>query len=145
MGTYLKENNNLGLWICCCSITQSCPTLCNPMNSNTSDFLILHHLLELAQTHVHWVNDASKHLVLCDPLLLPFQSFPASGCFPSCRLFASGGQSVGASASAAVLPMNIQDLFLLELTGLISLPSKRLSRVFSNTTVQNRPSTAKNK
>ena len=64
------------------------------------------------------------------------QSFPASGSFPMSRLFTSGGQSIGASASAAVLSVNIQGWFPLGLTGLISLLSKELSRVFSNTTVQ---------
>ena len=60
-----------------------------------------------------------------------FQSFPASGAFPASQLFASGGQSVRASASASVLPMNIQDWFPLGLTGLISLQFERFSRVFS--------------
>ena len=64
------------------------------------------------------------------------QFFPASGSFPVSQLFASGSQSIGASASASVHPMNIQDWFPLELTGGFSLQSKRLSRVFSNTTVQ---------
>ena len=64
------------------------------------------------------------------------QSFPASGSFPVSRFFASGGQSIGASASASVLPMNILDWFPLGWTGWISLQSKGLSRVFSNTTVQ---------
>ena len=64
------------------------------------------------------------------------QSFPASGSFPVSQFFTSGGQSVGASASASVLSMNIQDWFPLELTGWICLPSKGLSRVFTNTTVQ---------
>ena len=64
------------------------------------------------------------------------QSFPASGSFPMSQLFASGGQSIGISASAPILPMNIQDWFPLGLTGLISLQSKGLSRVFSSTTVQ---------
>ena len=63
------------------------------------------------------------------------QSFPASGSFPMNRLFSSGGPSVGTSTSASVLPMNIQDWFPLGLTSLISLQSKGLSRVFSNTTV----------
>ena len=70
--------------------------------------------------------------------VIPFSclhSFPASGSFPVSWLFASGGQSIGASASASVLPMNIQGGFPLGLTGLISLQSKTLSRVFSNTTV----------
>ena len=64
------------------------------------------------------------------------QSFPASGSFPVSQLSASGGQSIGVSASASVLPMNIKDWLTLRLTGLISLLSKGLSRVFSNTTVQ---------
>ena len=64
------------------------------------------------------------------------QSFPASGSFPMSQFFTLGGQSIGVSASASVLPMNIQDWFLLGLTGWISLQSKGLSRVFSNTTVQ---------
>ena len=64
------------------------------------------------------------------------QSFPASGSFPRSQIFTSGGQSIGVSASAWVLPMNIQDWFPLGLTGLISLQFKGLSRVFSNTTVQ---------
>ena len=64
------------------------------------------------------------------------QSFPASSSFPMNQLFASGGQSIGVSASASVLPMNIQDWFPFGWTGWISLQSKGLSRVFSNTTVQ---------
>ena len=64
------------------------------------------------------------------------QSFPALGSFPISQLFKSGGQSIGASASASVLPMNIQDWFPLGLTGLISLQSKGLSSVFFSTTIQ---------
>ena len=64
--------------------------------------------------------------------------FPSSGSFPMSQFFPSGGQSNGVSASASVLPMNIQNWFPLRLTGWISWQSKRLSRVFSNTTVQNR-------
>ena len=79
----------------------------------------------------------------CHPIIsssvIPFsscsQSFPASGSFPMSRLFTSGGQSIGASASASVLPVNIQGWFPLGLTGLISLLSKGLSRVFSSTTI----------
>ena len=74
----------------------------------------------------------SNHLILCCPL----QSCPASGSFPVSQFFASGGQSIGASASTSVLPMNIQDWLPLGLTDLISLQSEGLSRVFSNTTVQ---------
>ena len=72
--------------------------------------------------------------------IIPFsscpQSFPASGSFPMSQLFPSGGQSIEVSASASVLPMNIQDGFPLGLTDLISLQSKGLWRVFSNITVQ---------
>ena len=78
----------------------------------------------------------SNHLFLCHPLLLLPSIFPISGSFPISQSFTSGGQSIGASASASVLPMNIQDWFPLELTDGISLQSKGLSRVFSNTTVQ---------
>ena len=67
------------------------------------------------------------------------QSFPASGFFQMSQLFASGGQNFGVSASTSVFPMNIQDWFLLGWTGWISLQSKGLSRVFSNTTVQKHP------
>ena len=76
----------------------------------------------------------SNHLILCCPLLLLPSIFPSIRVFSNeFQLFTSGGQSIGTSAS--VLPVNIQDLFPLELTGLISLQSKGLSRVF-NTTVQ---------
>ena len=78
----------------------------------------------------------SNHLILCHPLSSHLQSFPASGSFPVSHFFASGGQSIGVSASASVLPMNIQDWFPLGWTGWISLQSKGLSRVLSNTTVQ---------
>ena len=74
------------------------------------------------------------------PSVVPFsscpQSFPASGSFPRSRLFPSGGQNIGASPSALVLPVNIQGWFPLGLTGLISLQSEGLSRVLSNNTVQ---------
>ena len=70
------------------------------------------------------------------PFSSHLQSFPASGSFPTSRLFTSGSQSIGASASWSVLPMHIQSWFPLGLTGLISLQSKGLSRVFCNITVQ---------
>ena len=76
----------------------------------------------------------SNHLIFCHPLLSCLQSFPASESFPISQLLASGGQSIGASAS--VLPMNIQDWFPLGLAGLISLQSEGLARVFSNTRIQ---------
>ena len=93
--------------------------------------------LEFAQTHVHWVDDAHP-TISCS--VVPFSScvqfFPVSRSFPMNQLFVSGGQTIEASVSASVLPKNIQGWFPLGLTGLISLLSKRLLRVFSSTTVQ---------
>ena len=109
---------------------------CNAMNYSTPEIPVLHYLLELAQTHVHWVSDAIQP---SHPVTVFFscpQFFLLSGSFSVNQLFASGSQNVGASALASGLPMNIQGWFPLELTGLISLQSKGLSRVFSNTTVQ---------
>ena len=78
----------------------------------------------------------SSHLILCRPLLLLPQSLPASGSFPMSQLFAWGGQSTRVSALASFLPKKAQWLSPSEWTGWISLQSKGLSRVFSNTTVQ---------
>ena len=123
------------IWTQFSSVAQSCLTLCNPMDYSLSGSPVHHQLLESTQTHVHWVSDAIYHLILCRPFSC-LQSFPASGSFPMSQLFAACGQSIGVSASASVLPMNIQDWFPLGGTGWISLQSKGLSRVFSNTTVQ---------
>ena len=107
------------------------------MDCSTSGFPVLHYLLELAQTHVHWVGDAIQP---SSSSVVPFSSchqpFPASGSFLMSQLFASSGPSIGTPGSASVLPMNIQALFPLGLTSLISLLSKGLSRVFSSTTIQ---------
>ena len=117
-------------------VTQSCPTLCDPIDCSTPGFPVHHQFLELAHTHVHWVGDTIQP---SHPLPTPSPSafsFPASGSFPMSQFFTSGGQSIGGSASASVLPMNIQDWLPLGWTGWISLQSKGLSRVSSNTTVQ---------
>ena len=92
------------------SVTQSCPTLCNPMDCSTPGFPLLDHLPEFAQLMSIESVMPSNHLILCHPLLLYPQSFPASGSFPMSQLFTSGGQSFEASASASVLPMNSQGL-----------------------------------
>ena len=123
-------------WVCK-SIQFSCSVMSDPLRPHGlqhTRLLCPSPTPQLAQTHVHRVGDAVQpsHALL-SPCL---QSFPASGSFPMSQFFTSGGQSIGVSASASVLPMNIQDRFLLGSTGLISLQSKRLSRVFSNTTVQ---------
>ena len=120
----------------CCSVAKLCPTLCNPMDCSTPGFPVLHCLPEFAQIHVllsWWYHPTISSSVA--PFSSCPQSFPASGSFPMSRVYTLGGQSTGASASARVLPVNIQDWFPLELTGLISLQSKGLSRVFSSTTV----------
>ena len=111
--------------------SHSVVSLCDPMDCSTPGFPVLHHLPELAQTHVHWVSDAIQP---SHPLLSPsspaFSLSQHQGLF-QCQLFASGGQSIGASASTSVLPMNIQGWFPLGWTGLISLLSRGLSRVLS--------------
>ena len=78
----------------------------------------------------------SNYLILCCPLLLPPSIFPSIRVFSKESVLPWGGQSIGVSASASVLPMNIQDCFPLGWTGWISLQSKGFSRVFSNTTIQ---------
>ena len=107
-----------------------------PMNNSTPCLPVHHQLPEFTQTHVHRVGDAiqASH-PLSSPSLAP-NSLPASGYFPMSQLFTWGGQSIGVSASASVLPMNTQDWSPLGWTGWISLQSKGLSRVLSNTTVQ---------
>ena len=108
-------------------------TLCDPMDCSTPGFPVLHHLQELVQSHVHWVSDAIQPVHPLSLLHLLPSIFPNS--FPMSWLFASGGQSIGAAASASVLLMNIQGWFPLGLTSLFSLQTKGLSRVFSRTTV----------
>ena len=117
---------------CCCSGAKSCPTLWDPMDCSMSGFPVLHCLPEFAQTHVHWVgDDIQPFCSRSSPSpVLNLSQHP----FLMSQFFASGGQSTGASAS--VLLMNTQRWFPLGLTGLTSLQSKGLSRVFSNTTVQ---------
>ena len=127
-------------WIFPCkfsSIALSCPTLGDLMHCSTPGLPVYHHLPEFTQTHVHQVSDAIQP---SHPLLSPSHPAPNpsqhQGLFQRVKLFAWGGQSIGVSASASVLPMNTQDWSPLGWTGWISLQSKGLSRVFSNTTVQ---------
>ena len=119
------------------SVTQLCPTLWEPHG-------LQHARLPCPSPTPRACSNSCPSSQWCHPAIsssvVPFfsclQSFPASGSFPVNQFFASGGQSIGASASTSVLPMNIQHWFPLGMTGLISLQSKGLSRVFSNTTVQ---------
>ena len=71
------------------TVTQSCPTLCDPMDYSTSGFTVLHHLVEFAQTHVHWVGDAIHHLIPCCPLFHLPSIFPASGSSPLSQMLQS--------------------------------------------------------
>ena len=115
--------------ICCCSVAKSCLTLCNPVD------YIQHASLLYPSLSPRVCSNSCALSWWCHPAIsssvIPFsscpQSFPASGSFPVSRLFTSGGQSIGASASVSVLPMSIPGCFPLGLTGLMSLLSKGLS------------------
>ena len=117
------------------SVTQSCLTLCDPMNCSMPGLPVHHQLPEFTQTHVHrvggWCHPAISSSVI--PFSSCTQSLQASESFPMSQLFTWGGQSIGVSASVSVLPMNTEDWSPLGWTGWISLQSKGLSRVFSNT------------
>ena len=119
------------------SVAQSCPALCDPINCSTPSLPVHHQLSEFTQSLVHWVSDAIQP---SHPLLSP--SIPAPNPSQHQSLFqrvnSAWGwlQSIGASALASVFPKNNQGWSPLEWTGWISLQSKGLSRVFSNTTVQ---------
>ena len=107
-----------------CSFAKSCPTLWDPMDCSTPGFPVLHHLLEFAQTRVYWVGDAIQPSRPLSPPSPPVFNLSQHQCiFQWVVFFASGSQSIGASAS--ILPMNIQGWFPLGLTGLV-LQSKGL-------------------
>ena len=116
----------------CCSVTQSCLTLCKPKG------------VPCPSPSARACSNSRPLSWWCHPTILSsvilfsscFQSYPASGTFPMSQLFPKGGQIIRASASASVHPMNIQDWYPSGWIGLISLQSKGLSRVFSNTTIQ---------
>ena len=116
----------------CCSITQLCPILHNPMEGSTTGLPVPHQLPSWCPSH-QWCHPTISSSVT----LFAFcpQSFPASGSFPVRQVFASGDQNTGVLASAPVLLMRLQGWFPLRSTGLISLLSKGLSGVFSSTTV----------
>ena len=130
--------NRLWLGFCCCSVVKLCLTLW--------PHELQHARLPCPSLSPRVCSDSCPSSQWCHPTIsssvVPcsscLQCFPASGSFPMSQLFATGGQSIGASASASVFLMSIQDWFPLGLIGLIFLLSKRLSRVFSSTTVQKR-------
>ena len=115
--------HNRYLDCCYCSVTQSCLTLCNPMDCSTPGFPVLHCLPELAQTHVHWVSDAIQpSYPLSSPSPPAFHLSQQRGLF---QWVSSSHQywSIGVSVSTSVLPLNIQDWCPLGWTGWISLQS----------------------
>ena len=118
------------------SVTQSCPTLCDPVNHSTPGLPVHHHLPQFTQTHVYRVGDVIQQSHPLSSLSPPAPISRSIRVFPMSQLFAWGGQSIGISASASVLLMNTQGWSPSEWTGWISLQFKGLSRVFSNTTVQ---------
>ena len=93
------------------SETQSCPTLCNPMNRSMPGLPVHHKLPEFIQTHAHGVGDAIQPSHPVVPFSSCPKSLPASGSFPMSQLFAWGSQSIGVSASASVLPMDTQESY----------------------------------
>ena len=143
-----REGNPLVLFS---SVTQSCLTLCDPWTAACQASLSITNFRSLFKlTSIEFVLP-SNHLILCRPFSFCLLSFPASGSFPRSQFFASvqfssvsqlcptlasGSQSIGVSASASVLPMNIQDWSPLGWTDWISMQPKWISRVFSNITVQ---------
>ena len=115
----------------------SCIWLCDPMDCSMPRFPVFHRLPRVCSNSCplsQWCHPALSSSVI--PFSSCLQSLPASESFPVSWLFTSGGQIIKLSASAPVIPMNIQVWFPLGLTGWISLLSKGLSRVFSNTTIQ---------
>ena len=119
------------IYNCCCSVTKLCPTLCDPMDCSMPRFLVFHRFRDFAQTRVHQVSDVIQPSHPVIPLSSCLQCFPVSGSFPVSQLFTAGSQSIEVSASASVLPMNIQGWFPLGLTSLILL-SKGLSSLLQH-------------
>ena len=135
----LKQDTLLLYYLQFSAVAQSCPTLCNAMNCSTRGFPVHHQLPDLTQLSNSCPSNWWYHPAISSSVV-PFsscpQSLPASESFPMRQLFTWGGQGIGVSALASFLSTNTQDWSPLEWTGWISLQSKGLSRVFSNTTVQ---------
>ena len=131
----LKNSNQLTC-VCCCSVAQSCLTLCDPMDCSTPDFPVFHYF-EFAQTHAHWVDDTIQPShPLSSPFPPAFNLSQHQGLFQWVSSLHQVTKVLEFQLPASVLPMNIQGWLPLGLIGLISLQSKILSRVFSNTTIQ---------
>ena len=121
----------------CCSVAQSCPTLCDPTDCSTPGFPVLHFLPEFAQTHVHWISDATQPSHFLSPLSPPALNLSQYQC-----LFQWVGCLHQVSKVLELQHQSFQWIFRLiffRMVGLTSLPSKGFSRVFSNTTIQKHP------
>ena len=123
-------------WFSFSSVTQPCLTLCHPMECSMPGFLSITKSQRLLQFKSIESVMPSNHLIRCCLFFSCLQSFPASWSLSMSQFFTSGVQSNGVSSSASDLPVNIQNWFPLGLTGWISLQSKGLSKVFSNTIAQ---------
>ena len=123
-------------WWWWCSVAQLCPTLCDPMDCSTPGLPVPHHLPEFAQVHVHCIGDDIQPSHPLTPSSSALNLSQHQGFFSTSHLFTSDDQNTGASASASVLPVNIQDRSPLRSTCLIPLLSNWLSEVFSSTIVQ---------
>ena len=132
---YTEISNHYGI-CCCCSVAKSWPTLCDSINWSTPDSSVLHCFLEFAQIHVIESVRLSDHFILCCCLLLLPSVFPSIRGFSNESALCIRWPKYWRFTSASILPINIQGWIPWGLTGLISLQSKGLSRVFSNTTVQ---------
>ena len=124
----ITDSIKISIIVCsvqCSYVTESCPTLCDPIDCSTPGFPVHHQLLEFTQTHVHWVSDAiqTSH-PLSSPSPPTINLFHHPILFILSQLFTSGGQRIGVSASTSVLPMNIQDWSPLGWTGWISCSPK---------------------
>ena len=125
--SYGFSSSHLWMWEldhkegCCSSVPQSCPTFCNLWTAARQASLSITNFRSLLKLMSIELVMPSNHLILCRPLLLPPLIFPSIRVFPRSQVFASGGQSIGVSASSSILLMNIQDWFPLGWTGWISL------------------------
>ena len=110
-GTQSHPNLNHGGNGCgCCSVTPSCPTLCDPMDFSRTGLPVLHHIMEFAQTHIHRIGNAMQPShPLASPSPPAFNLSRNQGLFQVSQFFTSGGQGIGASASVSVFPVNNQD------------------------------------
>ena len=144
---YIEKTSPFSLWIlfhsikphvngycCCCSVAQSCPTLCDPMDLGTPGLPVLHYLLEFPQVLVHWFIDAIESSHPLSPSSFAFNLSQHQGLFQWVGSSHQVAEVLEPQLSASVLPVNIQGWFPLGLTGLISLHPNGLSRVFSSIT-----------